>query len=145
MKQNLLKAVVVAAATALMIGGLLAAALAGYAAGQTQGAATASHNHWSCDQAMLERLPSALNITVEQIDNVRRITDRAKPQLAAVQKDARQKRHAIMDATMSEIVPLLTPKQQQKLDELQKARQEERSAREKVRAALKPSSLFESQ
>jgi len=145
MKQNLLKAVVVLAAAALIIGGLVAAALAGYTAGQTQGSAMASHSHWSCDQAMLERLPSTLNITVGQIENVRRITDRAKPQLAAVQKDARQKKQAIMDAAMSDIAPLLTPKQQQKLDELQKAREAARSAKEKVRDALKPTSLFESQ
>jgi Spy/CpxP family protein refolding chaperone len=144
MKQNLLKSAVVVAVTAVIIGGLVVAAVAGFTAGQTQGAAMASRSHWSCDAAMLELLPSTLNITVAQMDNVRRITDRAKPQLVAVQTDARQKKQAIMDATMSEIAVLLTPKQQQKLDELQRARQAERRAKEKVREALKPSFLFES-
>jgi Spy/CpxP family protein refolding chaperone len=145
MKQNLVKAAVVVAVAAVIIGGLVVAALAGFTAGQTQAAATASHSHWACDERILERLPSTLNITVAQMDNVRRITDRAKPQLSAVRNDARQKRQAIMDATMSEIASLLTPQQQQKLNDLQEARRAEHRAKEKVRDALKPSSLFESQ
>jgi Spy/CpxP family protein refolding chaperone len=145
MKENLLKAALVVLVTAMIIGGIVAAAVAGFAAGQTQGAATASRGHSSCDEATLELLPSALNITVTQIDNLRRITDRAKPQLAAVRKDARGKKQAIMDATMSEINVFLTPTQQQKLEELQKARQAEHLAKAKIREVLKPSSLFESQ
>src|SRR5690349_4354635 len=109
MKQNLLKAAIVVAVAAVIIGGLVVAAVAGFTAGQTQGAAMASRSHWACDETILERLPSTLNITVDQLDGVRRITDRATPQLAAVKSDARQKRQAIMDATMSEIAVLLTP------------------------------------
>ena len=145
MKQNLLKAGVVVAVAAVIIGGLVVAAVAGFTAGQTQGAATASRSHWLCDEKILEHLPSTLNITVDQLDDVRRITDRAKPQWAAVRSDSRQKRQAIMDATMSEIAAVLTPKQKKRLEELQKARQEEHRAKEKIRAALQPSSLFESQ
>lgn len=145
MKQNLLKAAVVVAVTVVIVGGMVVAAVAGFTAGQTRGTAMANRGHSSCDERMLEHLPSTLNITVDQLDNVRRITDRAKPQLVAVRDDARQKKQAIMDATISDIAVLLTPKQQQKLDELQKAREEERHAKKKVREALKPSSLFESQ
>jgi Spy/CpxP family protein refolding chaperone len=50
-----------------------------------------------------------------------------------------------MDATISEIAPLLTPKQRQKLEDLQNARQEEHRAKQKVRETLQPSSLFQSQ
>ena len=145
MKQNLLKLAVVTATVAVIVGGLVVAAVAGFTAGQTRGAAMATHGHWSCDETILEHLPKTLNINVTQIDNIRRITDRAKPQLVAVRTDARQKRQAIIDATMSEISVLLTPEQQKKLDELQRARQAEHRAKQEVREALKPSSLFESQ
>lgn len=145
MKQNLLKVLVACLAVVVVIGGLAVAAVAGFAAGQTQGAAAASRGHRYCDEEMLDRLPTALNITVMQMDNVRRITDRAKPQLIAIRTDSRQKKQAIMDATMSEISGMLTPEQQRKLDALQKARQDEHAAKKKVREVLKPSSLFDPQ
>jgi Spy/CpxP family protein refolding chaperone len=145
MKENLLKIGAVVVMTVVIIAGLIVAAVAGFAAGQTQGAATASRSHSFCDEKILEQLPTTLNITVDQLDGLRRITDRAKPQLVAVRSDARQKRQAIMDATMSEVATFLTPKQQKKLEELQKARQEEHRAKAKVREVLQPSSLFESQ
>jgi hypothetical protein len=145
MNENLLKIPAVVVVTAVIIAGLVIAAFAGYTAGQTQGLATASRGHWFCDETILEHLPSTLSITVDQLDHVQRITDRAKPQLAAVRNDAKQKKQAIMDATMSEIAPLLTPKQQKKLEDLQNVRQEEHRAKQKVRETLKPSSLFQSQ
>jgi Spy/CpxP family protein refolding chaperone len=139
MKQNLLKVAVVGAAIAVIIGGLAVAAVAGFTAGQAQGAATAKRSHWYCDEAVLDRLPTTLNITVMQMDKVRRITDRAKPQLATVKNDARQRKQAIMDASMSEIAQLLTPEQQKKFDELQKARQDARLAKAKLHDALETS------
>jgi hypothetical protein len=92
MKENLLKVAVVVVMPTVIIAGLVIAAFAGFAAGQTQGAATASRSHWLCDETILEHLPSTLNITVDQLDEVRRITDRAKPQLVAVRNDAKQKK-----------------------------------------------------
>jgi Spy/CpxP family protein refolding chaperone len=47
-----------------------------------------------------------------------------------------------MDATMSDIAALLTPQQQNKLEELEKARRDEHNAKQKLREALKPSELF---
>jgi Spy/CpxP family protein refolding chaperone len=145
MKQNLLKPAVVVAVTVGIVASVVVAAVAGFTAGETRASASAGRGRWSCDETMLEYLPSTLNITVDQLDNVRRITDRAQPQLATVRNDAREKRQAIMDTTISEIAVLLTPKQHEKLDELQKAHQEERRAKKKFREALKPRSLFESQ
>lgn len=145
MKQSLLRVVVACLVVAVVVGGLAVVAVAGFTAGQTQGAAMAKRSHHYCDEEMLERLPTVLNITVMQMDDVRRITDRARPQLIAIRTDSRQKKQAIMDATMSEIAGLLTPEQQRKLDALQKARQDEHAAKQKVREALKPSSLFDSQ
>src|SRR5262249_49724692 len=126
MKQNLLKTAVIVGVTALIIAGLAVATVAGFTAGQAQSAATSKRSHWDCDEAILARLPPTLNITVMQMDKVRRITDRAKPELTAIRNDARQKSQAVMDATMSEIALLLTLEQQKKFDDLQKARRETR-------------------
>jgi Spy/CpxP family protein refolding chaperone len=142
MKQSLLTLATVCGVTALVVGGLAVAAVAGFTAGQSQGAAMGERSHHYCDEDMLEHLPAALNITVGQMDDLRRITERAKPQLVAIRSDARQKRQAIMDATMSDIGPLLTPRQQNKFKELQKARRDEQNAKQKLREALKASELF---
>jgi Spy/CpxP family protein refolding chaperone len=142
MKQNLVRLAVSVAAIAVIIGGIAAGAIAGFTAGQAQGAATA-RGHRYCDETVLERLPSTLSITVMQMDQVRRISDRAKTQMTSIRDDAREKRRAVMDATISEISVLLTPEQQKRLGELQEARQQERSAREKLRHVLKSSpSIF---
>lgn len=142
MKQSLLTLATVCGVTAVVVGGLVAAAVAGFTAGQSQGAAMGARSHHYCDEDILEHLPAALNITVAQMDDLRRITERAKPQFVAIRTDARQKRQAIMDATMSDIAALLTPQQQNKLEELEKARRDEHNAKQKLREALKPSELF---
>ena len=66
---------------------------------------------------MLERLTKDLNLTSEQQTKVQPIIDQAKPQMAAIHQEAMQKMKAVMDSTMSQIRPLLTPDQQKKLDE----------------------------
>jgi len=143
MKQNLPNVAVLGVLTAIVVGGLAVAAVTGFTVGQNQ-SVTSTRSHWSCDEAMLERLPTTLNITVGQMDNFRRIKDRAEPQLVAIRLDARQKKQAIMDATISEISGLLTPEQLKKLDDLQKAREEARRAKRKLRVALQPASPFDS-
>jgi len=47
-----------------------------------------------------------------------------------------EKTHAIIDKTMSQIRPVLTPEQQKKFDALQKARQDMRSAVQELHAAM---------
>src|SRR6266704_1213905 len=71
----------------------------------------------------LERLTEGLDLTPDQQAKVQPIIDRAKPQIAAIQREARQKMKTMMDSTMSQIRPLLTPDQQKKLDDNQKAHQ----------------------
>jgi Spy/CpxP family protein refolding chaperone len=68
----------------------------------------------------LERITEELNLTAEQQTKVRPIIDQAKPQLAAIHQEAMQKTKAVMESTMSQIRPLLTPDQQKKLDDIQK-------------------------
>jgi len=69
---------------------------------------------------MLERLTKELNLTSEQQTKVQPIIDQAKPQIAAIHHEAMQKIKGVMDSTMSQIRPLLTPDQQKKLDDIQK-------------------------
>ncbi|MDP9253613.1 MAG: hypothetical protein M3O66_01530 [Verrucomicrobiota bacterium] len=74
----------------------------------------------------LDKLDETLNLTADQKVKVQPIVDQAKPQIQAIHHEAMQKTKAIMDNTMSQIRPLLTPEQQQKLDAMQKAHKEMR-------------------
>jgi Spy/CpxP family protein refolding chaperone len=76
----------------------------------------------------LERMTKELNLTADQQTKVQPILDQAKPQLAAIHQEARQKMKTVMDSTMSQIRPLLTADQQKKLDDIQKARQDRMNA-----------------
>ena len=70
---------------------------------------------------MLERITKELNLTSEQQTKVQPIIDGAKPKIAAIHQEAMQKTKAVMDSTLSQIRPLLTPDQQKKLDDIQKS------------------------
>ena len=84
---------------------------------------------------VLERLSEDLNLTADQQTKVQPIVDQARPQIRAIHEEAMQKTKAIMDNTMSQIRPLLTPEQQQKLDAMQKAHEDMRNARKEMRDA----------
>ena len=81
-------------------------------------------------------LTKALNLTPDQQSKVQPLLDQARPQIIAIHKDAMEKTHAIIDKTMSQIRPVLTPEQQKKFDALQKARQDMRSAVQELHAAM---------
>ena len=85
---------------------------------------------------MLERLPQELNLTSEQQTKVQPIIDQAKPQIATIRREAMQKIKAVMDSTMSQIRPLLTPDQQKKLDDIQKAHQDMMNADKELHDAM---------
>ena len=78
----------------------------------------------------------SLNLTPDQQAKVQPLIDQARPQIIAIHKDAMQKTHAIMDNTMSQIRPILTPDQQKKFDAMQKARQDMRNAMQEMHAAM---------
>lgn len=84
---------------------------------------------------MLERVSEDLNLTADQKTKVQPIVDQARPQIRAIREEATQKTKAIMDNTMTQIRPLLTPEQQQKLDAMQKAHEDMRNARKAMRDA----------
>ena len=66
----------------------------------------------------LERTTEQLNLTPEQKAKVQPIIDQARPQIENIRREAMQKTKAIMDNTMAQIRPMLTPEQQKKLDEM---------------------------
>jgi len=94
------------------------------------------HGGWHHGFAM-EHLTKSLNLTADQQAKVQPLIDQARPQIIAIHKDAMEKTHAIMDKTMSQIRPILTPDQQKKFDALQKARQDMRNAMQEMHNAMK--------
>ena len=84
-----------------------------------------------------EHLTKGLNLTADQQAKVQPIIDQAKPQIIAIHQDAMQKSQVIIDGAMSQIRPLLTPDQQKKFDDMQKARQNMRSAQKSLHDAMK--------
>ena len=125
MKRNLL--------TFTAVGAL---ALAGYAFAEPQGEFGGRHGGWHGQGFAMGHLTKALNLTPDQESKVQPLVDQARPQIIAIHKDAMEKTHAIIDKTMSQIRPVLTPEQQKKFDALQKARQDMRSAVQELHAAM---------
>jgi Spy/CpxP family protein refolding chaperone len=111
MKRNLL--------TLIAVGGI---ALGGFALVQAEDPAACPHA-WHHGNP-LDHITADLNLTADQKAKVQPILDEAKPQIAAIHQDAMQKGKAVMDSTMSQIRPLLTPDQQTKLDAIRKAHQD---------------------
>ena len=80
----------------------------------------------------LEQMTESLDLTPEQRAKVQPILDQAKPQIRQIHEEAKQKASAVMENTMAQIRPLLTPEQQKKADELRKAHEEMRNAAKKL-------------
>ena len=113
-----------------------AIALGGFAVAQPEdgpGGKGGWHGHGN----PLEHMTETLKLTPDQQTKVQPILDQAKPQIATIHQEAMQKTKAVMDKTMSQIRPLLTPEQQQKLDDVQKAHQDMRNARKELHDATK--------
>jgi Spy/CpxP family protein refolding chaperone len=85
----------------------------------------------------LEHLSKDLNLTADQKAKVQPIIDQAKPQIAAIHKEAMEKMHAVMENAGNQIRPLLTPEQQTKLDAMKKAHEDMKKANEEMDAAKK--------
>ena len=127
MKRNLLTIV---AAGAIVCGGFALA----QGDDKAGGAGAGWHGHGPHGNP-LDRMTETLNLTPEQKTKVQPILDQAKPQMAAIHQDAMQKSKAVMDSTMSQIRPLLTPDQQKKLDAVQKAHQDMHNAMQELHDA----------
>ncbi|PYJ71132.1 MAG: hypothetical protein DME75_07955 [Verrucomicrobia bacterium] len=124
MKRNLLTVV---AAGAIALGGFVMVQ-----AQPGPGGGGRWHGHGFGLQGMTEKL----NLTSDQQTKVQPIIDGAKPQIAAIHQEAMQKMKAVMDSTVSQIRPLLTPDQQKKLDDIQKAHQDMMNAHKELHDAM---------
>jgi periplasmic protein CpxP/Spy len=123
----------------LTIAAIGAIALAGYAFAQPQGESDGPGHfrHGMHGQGFaLAHLTKSLNLTPDQQSKVQPLIDQARPQIIAIHKEAMEKTHAIIDKTMTQIRPMLTPEQQKKFDALQKARQDMRNAMQEMHAAM---------
>ena len=113
-----------------------AIAIGGYAFAQPEGGFGGGHGGWGGHAFAMEHLTKALNLTPDQQTKVQPLIDQAKPQIISIHKDAMEKTHAIIDKTMTQIRPILTPDQQKKFDALQKARQDMHNAMQELHAAM---------
>jgi Spy/CpxP family protein refolding chaperone len=89
-------------------------------------------HHWGNP---LGHLTEKLDLTADQKAKVQPIIDQAKPQIQAIHQDAMQKAKAVMDNTMAQIRPLLTPEQVTKLDAMKAAHEKMREARKEMHDA----------
>jgi Spy/CpxP family protein refolding chaperone len=120
----------------LTLGAIGAIAIGGYALAQPAGGFGGGDGGWHGHAFAMEHLAKSLNLTPDQQSKVQPLIDQAKPQIIAIHKDAMQKTQGIIDSTMSQIRPILTPDQQKKLDALQKARQDMRNAMLELHSAM---------
>jgi len=124
MKRNVLTLV---AASAIALGGFVVVQ-----AQPGPGGGGRWHGHGFGLQGITEKL----NLTSDQQTKVQPIMDGAKPQIAAIHQEAMQKMKTVMDSTISQIRPLLTPDQQKKLDDIQKAHQDMMNAHKELHDAM---------
>jgi len=127
MKQNL----IIFAIGALLLSGFAVSVIAGFNMGQAQGMAAGRHGR--DHTRVLEKVTTGLNLNANQRAQVEPLLVDAGPQLSAIEADARKKKYGVVDGTLAKIRPVLTPDQQRKLDELQKAREDLHAAKDKVR------------
>ena len=93
------------------------------------------HGDWDHHGNMLEHMTETLDLTPDQKAKIQPILDQAKPQMVAIHQEAMQKMKDLMDKTMAQIRPLLTPDQQKKADDLKAAHQEMHDAMKKMHKA----------
>ena len=127
MKRNVLAVI---AAGAIALGGFV------IVQAQPGPAGPDGHGAWHGHAFGLQRITEKLNLTADQQAKVQPILDAAKPQIAAIHKEAMQKAKTVMDSTLSQIRPLLNADQQKKLDDIQKAHQDMMNARKELHNAM---------
>jgi Spy/CpxP family protein refolding chaperone len=91
------------------------------------------HGGWHLNP--LEEMSSTLNLTDAQKAKVQPILDQARPQLRSIHEEAMTKAKAVIDASLTQIRPLLTPEQQTKLDAIVKAHEDMHSAMKELHDA----------
>jgi len=91
------------------------------------------HDGWHLNP--LEEMSSTLNLTDTQKAKVQPILDQARPQLQAIHEEAMTKAKAVIDGSLTQIRPRLTPEQQTKLDAIVKAHEDMHNAMKELHDA----------
>ena len=117
-----------------VVAGFAVAIVAGFNLGQSEGMATG--RLWRDHGYTLEKATFGLNLDAEQRAKVQSVIDETSPRLATAEADALNRRHEIIDNALAQIRPILTPDQQKKLNELQKARDDVHSARDRLHVLI---------
>lgn len=91
------------------------------------------HGGWHLNP--LEEMTNSLSLTDAQKAKVQPIVDQAKPQLQAIHQEAMTKAKVVMDTSIAQIRPLLTPEQQTKLDGIIKAHEDMHNAMKELHDA----------
>jgi len=91
------------------------------------------HGGWHLNP--LEEMSSTLNLTDAQKAKVQPILDQARPQLRAIHEEAMTKAKTVIDGSLTQIRPLLTPEQQTKLDGIVKAHEDMHNAMKELHDA----------
>ena len=112
------------AAGAISLGGIAIA-------GSHEGGPCGRHGGW---KGHFGKMTEALDLTPEQQAKVQPIIDQAKPQIAAIHQEARQKAKAVMENTTAQLRPLLSAEQLTKLETLKQAHEQMHDAHEKMRS-----------
>jgi hypothetical protein len=107
-----------------------AIALGGFTVAQAQG-----HGRCHGQSLSLEYLTKTYNLTAEQQAKIKPLLDQAKPQIAAIHKEAMQRVQTVVSSTTSQIRPLLNSNQQAQLDAIQKANADMQNAKQEMKSA----------
>lgn len=91
------------------------------------------HGGWHLNP--LEEMSSTLNLTDAQKAKVQPILDQAGPQLRTIHEEAMTKAKAVIDVSLTQIRPILTPDQQAKLDAIVKAHEDMHNAMKELHDA----------
>lgn len=81
----------------------------------------------------LERITDDLNLTADQKTKIQPILDQARPQLEQIHREAMEKAKAVMENVRTQIRPLLTAEQQQKLEAMKDDRMHRRGDQKRHR------------
>ncbi|MEP7071011.1 MAG: hypothetical protein ABI839_01360 [Verrucomicrobiota bacterium] len=112
-----------------------AIALSTFALAKAQPPPGGHHHGGMMHHNPLEEMTQSLNLTPDQQAKVTPVLDQAKPQLRAIHEDAMTKAKAVIENSLAQIRPLLTPEQQTKLDAQVKAHMDMMNAAKELHEA----------
>jgi len=79
-----------------------------------------------------------LNLTEDQKAQIKAVMESKKPLLDAIRKEHMEKMKFVMDEAQKEIRPILTPEQQQVLDDRKKLREDKAKLHDKKESETTP-------